>query len=625
MTIRLSATALAVLSVFSCGAAFSAPSPESQGEPLVVTATRQPSRVQDLLASVETLDRDQIERAGQSSLLELLARQPGIQISHNGGPGKASGFYMRGANTNHTILLIDGVRVGSVTSGQAALESLPLSQIERIEILRGPASALYGADAVGGVIQIFTKRGAGPMQLEAFAGAGSKATRDVLGGVSGASGPWSYALRLSQYETEGVSSRKGPYSAQKSWHNYDPALDADKDGFRATTLGGSLSYTFNQDHSLALNVLRIDGRNWYDGSGFNSVGGADVGNDLVLESVGLESRNRLTSGWLSTLRLARSKDESEGFRNTNHFNSEQSQFLWQHDVDLPLGRAMLAYEYLDQKVDSSTTYTVQSRHINAWMAGWSGSLGDHLFQANLRQDQNSQFGDKLTHLLSYAYRITPALRAGLSLGTSFKAPSLNDLYYVDSGGNHGDPNLKPEEGRNREVSLRYEVPGTRLSAVYFDNRVDNLIQWAALAPSYAYVPLQTDSARLKGWELGYAGAVGDYELSASIDLLDAKNDDTGKDLIRRAKEAARFGLSRQIGALTLGGEWQLAGKRYADVANTDRLGGYGLVNLFGHYALNRDWRLEARANNVFDKNYELARSYNTWGVSVFVGLRYLPR
>ncbi|MDY0014163.1 MAG: TonB-dependent receptor [Rhodocyclaceae bacterium] len=621
MTIRLSAAALAVLSAVSAFAVAA----ETQGEALIVTATRQPSRAQDLLASVDTLDREQIERAGQSSLLELLARQPGIQMSDNGGPGKTSGLYMRGTNANHTILFIDGVRVGSVTAGQAALESLPLSHIERIEILRGPASALYGADAVGGVIQIFTKRGEGPLQLEAFAGAGSKATRDVLGGISGATGPWSYALRLSQYETEGVSARKGPYPTRKFWHDYDPALDADKDGFRATSLGGNLGYSFNKDHSLALNFLRIDARNWYDGGGFNSVGGADVGNDAVVESLALESRNRLAAGWLSTLRVARSKDESEGFRNTNHFNSEQNQVLWQHDVDLPLGRAMLAYEYLDQKVDSSTTYTVQARHINAWMAGWSGSLGNHLFQANLRQDENSQFGDKLTYLLSYGYRITPALRAGVSLGTSFKAPTLNDLYYVDSGGNHGDPNLKPEEGRNREISLRYEVAGTRLSAVYFDNRVDNLIQWGALAPDYVYVPLQTDNARLKGWELGYAGALGEYELSASIDLLNARNEDTGKDLIRRARQAARFGISRQVGALSLGGEWQLAGKRYADVANTDPLPGYGLVNLFGHYQLNRDWRIEARANNVFDRDYELARGYNTWGASVFVGLRYLPR
>ncbi len=604
---------------------------------VVVTATRQAQRADELIASIDLIDREEIERAGPGSALDLLARQPGVQISSNGGPGKTSSLYLRGANANHTILLIDGVRVGSVTAGQPSLESLPLSQIERIEILRGPASALYGADAIGGVIQIFTKRGEGPALIEAFGGAGNMGTTHIGAGVSGSTGPWSYALRAAEYNTSGVSARKGPYPAYDPtpWdpsagqygagHNYNPARDADRDGFRSRSLGGNIGYTVAPGHELRLNLMRIESRNWYDGGGYNAVGGADVGNDAVTEVVALESRNRLAPNWQSTLRVAQSKDESTGFRNTNHFNSKQDQILWQNDVKLPVGNLMLGYEHLEQRVDSSTTYTVKSRDISSFMAGWNAAIDKHLLQANLRHDSNSQFGDKLTHLVGYGYRITPALRADASIGTSFKAPTLNDLYYIDSGGNHGNPDLKAEQGRNREVALRYDAAGTRASVTYFDNKISNLIEWAALPPTYAYVPLQTGQARIKGWELAYSALIGAYEVSASLDLLDPRDEANDRQLARRAREAARAGVTRSFGKLTLGSEVLASGKRYSDAANTEKLGGYSLVNLFAHYKLDRDWRLEARVNNLFDKDYELAKGYNTLGTGVFVGVRYTSR
>ena len=627
MTIRHSAAALAVAAAFPAAAlaAGSAPAPivlaaaPTEQPTVVITATRQLQRADELLASVDQIDREEIERAGPGTVFDLLARQPGVQVAANGGPGKTSSLYLRGANANHTILLIDGVRVGSVTSGQPSLESIPLSQIERIEILRGPASAMYGADAVGGVIQIFTRKGEGPALVEAFGGVGTLGTTQLGAGVSGSTGPWSYSLRAAEYETDGVSARKGPYPARTVRHNYDPALDADRDGFRSRTLAGRLGYTLAPGHELGLNVMRIDSRNWYDGGGYNARGGADVGNDAVTEVVAVESRNRLAANWQSTLRLAQSKDESTGFRSTSRYNSKQEQLLWQNDIKLAVGSLMLAYEHLEQSADSTTTYTVKSRDISSFMAGWSGALGNHLLQANLRHDSNSQFGDKLTHVLGYGYRITPQLRANASMGTSFKAPTLNDLYYVGSGGYHGDPSLKPEEGRNRELALRYDAAGTRASVVYFDNKIDNLIQWSGL------FPIQTAEARIKGWEFAYGALLGAWEVTASLDLLDPRNEATDKFLARRARETARLGVTRNFGALTVGSEVFGSGKRFDDAANARRLGGYGLVNLFAHYKLDRNWQLEARANNLFDKDYTLANGYNTLGANVFVGVRYLSR
>ena len=330
------------------------------------------------------------------------------------------------------------------------------------------------------------------------------------------------------------------------------------------TLAARLGYTLAPGHELGLNLIRIDSRNWYDGGGYNARGGADVGNDAATEVIALESRNRLADNWQSTLRLAQSKDESTGFRVTSRYNSKQEQLLWQNDIKLAVGSLMLAYEHVEQNADSSTTYTVKSRDISSFMAGWNGALGNHLLQANLRHDSNSQFGDKLTHVLGYGYRITPQLRTNASLGTSFKAPTLNDLYYVDSGGNHGDPNLKPEEGRNRELALRYDAAGTRASVVYFDNKIDNLIQWGASAPTWAYVPTQTSEARIKGWEFAYGALLGAWEVSASLDLLDPRNEATDKLLARRARETARLGVTRSFGALTVGSEVFGSGKRFDD-------------------------------------------------------------
>ncbi|NTV10979.1 MAG: TonB-dependent receptor [Zoogloea sp.] len=626
MNKRYSVAALAVASVFA-GQAYGEDKDLGQ---VVVTATRQATRASELLASVDVIEHEEIERAGQSTLLDLLAQQPGIQVSQNGGPGKTSSLLIRGTNANHAILLIDGVRLGSATTGQAALESIPLGQIERIEILRGPASALYGADAVGGVIQIFTKRGEGPAQFEAFAGAGTYATRNVGAGISGSEGAWSYSLRGGQYETGGVTAKKGPYAAfnpgSPSFHDYDPALDADRDGFRSTSVAGNLGFNFDRRNEVRLNFFHAESRNWYDGGGYNSTGGgADVGNDATEETVSIESRNRLTDDWTSTLRVARSKDESIGFRDASRFNTQQDQVLWQNDVKLPVGRLMAGYEFLEQKVDSSTTYTVTSRNIGALMLGWTANVDQHRLQANLRQDRNSQFGNKLTYLAGYGYQFTRTLSANASVGTAFKAPTLNDLYFIDAWGDHGDPNLLPEEARNREVSLRYDSGSEQAFITYFDNRIDNLIQWAAVAPSYAYIPLQTGRAKLEGIELGYNATLAGFELSSSIDLLDAKDEATGKRLVRRANHEARLGLAKEFGPLKAGIEWRGVGQRYNDAANAESLGGYGLTNLYANYRLSRDWQLEARANNIFNKDYELAKGYATWGANVFVGVRYAPK
>lgn len=602
MSLRLSLTALALASVLPC-LAQAANQQIAALDTVVVTGARQAQRPEELLATVDVIDREELERAGPGSVLDLLARQAGIQITSNGGPGKSGSVYIRGSNANHTLVLIDGVRIGSLSLGTAPLQSLPISQIERIEILRGPASALYGADAVGGVIQIFTKRGEGEPLVELFGGLGNFGTSQAGFGVSGSNGPWSYALRASTYDTNGVSAKRAT-----------KLPDSDRDGYRNNTMGGNLGYQVAPGHEVVARVLHVEGRNWYDN------GKANAHEDATTDLVSLESRNQISSTWQSTVRVSQSRDNNNTYAisSFSYINSRQTQFSWQNDLSTAVGKFLLGYEYADQKLESSTSYAGTGRNISSLIAGWTASLDKHRFQANLREDNNSQYGDKLTYLLGYGYQITPALRASATLGTSFVSPTFNQLYYPGSG----NENLKPEEGRNRELALRYEDKGTRASVTYFNNKIDNLITWMTVSP---YKVQQTGHARIEGWELAGSTLLAGYELSASVDLLNPKDEDTGMQLLRRAEQSGRLAVTRTFGAFTVGTELIGVGKRFDDTANKTSMGGYGLVNLFGQYQIDRNWRLEARANNLLDKDYTLANGYNTLGANVFVGIRYLSR
>ncbi|MEK7736393.1 MAG: TonB-dependent receptor [Pseudomonadota bacterium] len=580
---------------------------------VVVTATRQPTRASELLSDVSVIERAAIEQAGQSTLVELLSRQPGIQTSNNGGPGKASSLFLRGANPNQTVVLIDGVRIGSATLGTPALEQLPLSQIERIEILRGPASALYGADAVGGVIQIFTKRGQGPQAVDAFAGVGSHHTSDWSAGISAGDGAWSYSVRGGNYSSDGI---KAIADKTKQPYSYDPSRSTD--GFRNASLSTALTFRPASGHEIGATLLKTTGRNWYE-SGPNFDTHADVAQSVF----SLVSRNRLGDGWNSTLRASQSGDDSTDYGpytpNGANYKTTQRQLAWQNDIKIAAGSLLAAIESLQQKAVSGTNFD-KSRDLNSLLFGWSGRYGEHRLQANVRRDENSQFGGKTTGYAGYGYQLSEALRAQASLGSAFRAPTFNELYYPG----YGNPGLSPENARNREVGLVWEQGQQRAGVTVYNNRVSELIVTVCDA-SYNCKPVNVGHAKLDGASLSYAGQLGELEVSANLDLLNARNAESGKRLPRRADRQGNLSLSRSLGAWRIGGEWQGVGDRYDSTTETKHMGGYGLLNVFGRYAMNKALAVEIRANNLGGKQYETAWGYGTSGANLFVGLRYLPK
>jgi vitamin B12 transporter len=583
---------------------------------VMVTATRQQARVSELVADVSVIEREEIERAGQMPLAQFLGRQPGIEFTNNGSAGSQSDVLIRGANTNQTVVLIDGMRIGSATSGTVNWSRLPLSQIERIEILRGPASALYGSDAIGGVVQIFTQRGEGPPRVNAEIGYGSYNTLSGSAGVAGEKDGWRYSVNASATTSDGFNNISNPQST-----SYNP----DRDGYSTTSLATALSYAPAKGHELGANFLYSVGRHQYDTSTVSKL--RDHALAQTVQSVNFYSRNALTSLWTSTVRLGTSFDDSttlvNGIRSTSSplFRTDQQQLVWQNDIKLPsAGTLMLAWESLRQGITSTTAYPIKGRKIQSLVAGWSVNPGDHRLQASVRRDSNSQFGGKTTGVVGYGYQLTTAWLVNASYGTAFRAPTFNQLYSptIVGGFQFGNPNLLPETSRNREASVRYDDGRHRAGMTVYRNTVTNLIQNTFPASNSGF-------ANLYGETFSYEGRVDVFEFKASLDNQ-RPVDELGRMLVRRA---------RQHGALELGRtndvwDWRVgvtaSGARYTDSTNNDRKGGgYALANLSGSYNFERDWSLFGRIDNLFNKKYETALDFATPGANLFVGVRYAPK
>ncbi len=601
-------------------AAFPVLASESSDGAVVVTASRQPQRMNELLADVSVINREEIEAAGQSSLPELLARQPGIEFTQSGGAGSTQSLFIRGTNSEHALVLIDGMRANSATLGTTSLSRIPLSQIDRIEILRGPASALYGADAIGGVVQIFTRQGSGPAAFNFEAAYGNDNTTKLAAGVSGQNEGLRYSFQASFDDTDGFSNIRNKQSK---------AYNPDNDGFRDSAFTGNLSYRFNGDHEIGLNAFTSDGRDYYDG-GYGASAAKDYRSDTRVSSYSLYSRNRLLPAWQSTLRLGRGTDDTEYYTDgvqTSNVRTDQDQVSWQNDIRLPLGKGLLAAEWLKQKVTASQDYDETERTIKSLLAGWGASVDVHRWQLNVRHDDISQTGSKTTGTAAYGYQISDAVRAHAAYGTAYKAPSMNDLYYpVMPYMGQGNPDLKPEYAHNREVSLHYDTAQHTASITYFHNRIDDLIQWEETSPgSWFYTPKNVASARITGWSLAYKGFYGPLSVRSSVDFQDPRNMETDTILTRRARRHANLGLDYTTGAWTFGSEAVSSGERYSDAANNERMGGYTLFNVSANYRVDRNVSLFARINNLFDKKYEYVNDFATPGLNALVGIRYQPK
>ena len=578
-------------------------------DPIVVTASRSPQRLLDLVADVTVIDADEIARGAGQGLVALLSRQPGVEIIQNGGPGSTSGVFLRGANAAQTLVLIDGMRVASASSGATALEAIPVEQIERIEILRGPASSLYGADAIGGVIQVFTRRGGARMAANASVGYGTFDSWSGAAGVSGGRGPLHGSVELAGRGSAGFNAIVNPAN---------PSYDPDRDGYRNTSVSahGSLEAAAGQTLALQYFKSRLDDR-------FDAGDDFDDRTVTTLETWQIASSNRIARNWTSQVSFGDGSDRSVSKTGFGEFpfDTHQRQFTWQNDLTLPRGALTTALERREERVDAGAGFPVTGRDTNAITAIYRLDAGANAVQANVRHDDSNQFGGKTTGALAWGYRLAPAWRVTASAGTAFKVPTFNDLYFPG----FSNPALRPETSRNVEAGVHWTSRAGEFAwqahGVAFHQRVNDLIVFQCDA-SFNCAPNNVADATLKG-----ASFYGDVEwrdtlVHASVDLQSPTDTASGLLLPRRARRHGVLSLAQALGRARISAEIVGSSARFDDAENRRRLGGYGIVNVAVEWTVDPSTTLFLRADNVLDHHYELAADFATGGARVFGGMRW---
>ena len=580
----------------------------------VVTATRSEQPLSDLVADVSIVDRDTIERSGATGLVDVLARLPGIQIVRNGGVGNNANVFLRGAEGRFTAVYIDGVRVDSQASGGAAWEQIPLAQIDRIEVLRGPAAAVYGSDAIGGVIQLFTRKGEGAFAPYVGVGIGTHNTRKLEAGLSGSAGvdgAFDYALGLTRAQSDGYDIKSG------AGHN------TDKDGYSATSGNARVGFKVNARHRLDATLLGQYMNSGYDTSPVP----VDDRNKNRLRTAGLTWAAQWSEAYTMRLSLTDTLSRYETDPSPYRTETQLRGYLWQNEFRLGAHLLTAALERREDALNNPAldewSKTIdRERSQNALALGYGYHAGAHSLQLNLRHDEDSEFGGKNTGSAAYGYEFAPHWRATASAGTAFRAPTLYQRF-----SDYGDASLQPESSRNVEVGLRYAQGNSSFSATAYRNRVTNLITFAGggqCGQSFGcYV--NTARAEYKGITLAGSYKLASVQVRGSVDFQNPHDVNTGKQLARRAKRYATLGADTQVAGWTLGAELQASGQRFDDAKNTKQLGGYGLVNLYASKRMARDFTLLARVDNLADKAYEVARTYVPPGRTLYVGLKWAPQ
>ncbi|VTU27483.1 TonB-dependent receptor domain-containing protein [Variovorax sp. PBL-E5] len=620
--LRLACLPLALVSAIG-GNAFAQAVP-SLGE-TVVTANRVAQPVSDLVSDVSIIDRETIERSGAVGVAGVLARLPGVEITRNGGPGNTSSVFLRGAETRFTAVYIDGVRVDSQSTGGAAWESIPLAQIDRIEVLRGPAAAVYGSDAIGGVIQLFTKKGEAGVAPYAGVGFGSYGLRHLEAGVSGASGAFDYSLGVAHDENTGFNVQ--PVSKRDI--SKVGITDPDKDGYNSTSGNLRLGFQIDPSQRIETSLLYNDMAARYDNSG--------VKKPILFfpDDIGYNRLRTASVAWLAKWSDVYStrvqvtdsdslyKTEPSFYQTETHLRS----YLFQNEFRFGPHLFTAALERREDALDNAATSATspelsRDRAQNALSLGYSYVQGPHSLQLHVRHDEDSEFGGKTTGSAAYGFAITPQWRATVSAGNAFRVPTLFQRF-----SQYGSASLKPEESRNVEAGLQYTQGATHAGFVVYRNRVTNLINFdggATACGSGFGCYANTGRAEYEGITLTADDRIGEVTLRGSLDFQDPHDRSNDNLLARRARRHASFGADWRVGGWLLGAEVQASSKRFDDSANTITLGGYTLLNLVASTQLTPELSLVARIDNVGNKDYMLANTYAMAGRSAYVGLKWTP-
>ncbi len=590
----------------------------------VITANRTAEERKDSTAAVTVFTRADIDRLQPVNVADLLGRVPGVQIQPSGGRGSTTGVFIRGTKTAQTLVLIDGVRVGSASSGGASLQHLNLEQIERVEVLRGARSAVYGSDAIGGVIQIFTRRSAGEgLQGRVRLAAGNKGVWERSAGVSGGDENTRFNLSASLDEMTGFDRTHNSYSS-----------DADHDAYRNKAISFSLSHVFNEQFSAGVNVLDQRGKTEYD----NPFGRFDMNtftsfaaqpyDEYAVSSTSVFAELQANEQLTSRLELGHSEDKGSSydklFAGRDDFDTYRDSAAWLNTLAINTQHTVLAgVDYTKDKLHSTENFEKDSRWNQAVFIQHSYKGEVFGTELGLRHDKNQQFGSENTWNAALSLPVGQSNEFVLSYAEGFRAPTFNDLYYPM----YGNPNLKAEKSKSYELQLRSQLADTvRLETSIYQTKIRDQIQYQANND------LRNVEARINGFEASLQHEVFAAQGALNLSLVDSRDRKTGHQLPRIAKRTLSYDLDKQFGAFGVGGTWRLASKSFNDAKNNQQIAGFGTMDVRGSWQATQDLGVDLRLANIFDKGYTRAMysydgesyGYREDRFTVLLGMTWTP-
>ncbi len=583
-----------------------------------VIGTRAPTALSRVVADVVVIDRERIRASSADSVEDLLRREGGMQLSRNGGAGQSASILIRGSGASNTLVLIDGVRVGSATLGQTDLAAISLAQVDRIEIMRGPGSSLYGADAIGGVVNIVTRRGEGAVYLSGNAAVGSHGSGEGYVALSGAHSMFDYAVGVSGETSDGVSA----ILPGDAFGQYNP----DDDGFTRSglQLGGGFSWQTGQRIGLSYNASRLKSRfdsAQYQPPDFAPDATPDFRNRLDTQLAAIDYSGVFSEAWTGSLRASYQSDQLEsGAAVISIYDTERRQITAQATWTPTAAQQLLfAVDLLRESITSSD-YAAPDRDNTGLVLGYTGRFGANKLQADLRWDHNSVYGNQTTGKLGWGYDLAGGWSLRAVAGTAFRAPTFNDLYFP----NFGIVTLQPERSRSIEAGLDYRVQKTTLGMTAYYNKVSDLIGYqsdpAQCPPGFNFgCAGNTSSALLQGVTVQGVQAWGDFQFTLALDWLNAKDTDTDMTLPRRASNQQTLAVDWNSGPWQLGGTLLNVGSR-PDAGVL--LPAYQLLNLNARYRVAGQWQIEARVQNALDEAYQPVKDYQGSPRIFWLGLRY---
>ena len=593
-------------------------------ESIIVTGTRIPTNISDSLSAVTLFQRADIERYQASDLFELMSRVPSASFVRSGGRGSLTELSLRGNQSDHSLFLIDGLRMGSATSGGANLASVNLGRVERIEIIRGPKSNLYGADAIGGVVNIITRKTSSPSAFNVETSFGSNNTSETTA-VAGLSGDrFNFTAAVNALHTSGIDNTDST-----------DGVNGDDDAYRNNSAALNLRYQLSDRATWKLSYNRSESESEYDAGCGDASTFASIACNIFsvgqIDALSSSVEVAVSDQWHSSLQVGRTNDEAMELAdnidisityNAGVFNTQKTEATWVNNLFLGDQHTLtLGLDYLNDEVTSSTSYDEETRDNKAAFAQYQIQLDAVDTNFGLRYDDNEQFGDFTTASFLAGMNLTDDLRLIGSVSEGFKAPTFNDLYYPGSG----NSSFKPEESTNYEIGLNANLGNSFLAVAVFNNQLTNLIQYN----SSTFQTEQTTEVEITGIEFNLDTEVAGWALSLSGSVIDPENKANGKLLRRRAEQSMSFDADYGFNDLTLGFTLRSEGHRFDDADNTIKLGGYTTSAIRASYRINDEWAVKAKVDNLTDKEYVTATSfglgnYRSVGRAAMFTVAYTP-